>query len=153
MKAKPFYDGLFFIKTINGSELPMNNQDIIQKLTLGKEATETVNIDGDEIELRPLTSGELAKLQAIEKQGFKMKVGVNAQGKRPNNDVDVNAGEFSKYQTEAMFKAVAWSMDITEDAVEGFRVGVPEAIFTEVIRISNLSDKDLSAVKQFRKKE
>ena len=43
MKAKPFYDGLFFIKTINGSELPMNNQDIIQKLTLGKEATETVN--------------------------------------------------------------------------------------------------------------
>ena len=50
----------------------MNNQDLINKLTLGKDYTETVNINGDEIELRPLTSGELAKLQSLEKQGFCM---------------------------------------------------------------------------------
>ena len=134
----------------------MNNQDIIEKLTLGKEATETVNINGDEIELRPLTSGELSKLQSLEKKGFSMKVGVNAQGKRQSvhtNDVDVNAGEFNKYQTEAMYKAVAWSMGISEDAVEGFAVGVPEQIFMEVVRISNISDNDLASVKQFRKKE
>ena len=43
----------------------MNNQEIIEKLTLGKDATETVTIDGDEIELRPLTSGELSKLQSL----------------------------------------------------------------------------------------
>ena len=134
----------------------MNNQDLINKLTLGKDYTETVNINGDEIELRPLTSGELAKLQSLEKQGFTMKVGVSPTGKRQSvttNDVDVNAGEFTKYQTQAMFKAIAWSMGIDEDTVEGFRVGVPEAIFKEVIRISNLSDSDLSTVKQFRKKE
>lgn len=134
----------------------MNNQEIIEKLTLGKEATETVTIDGDEIELRPLTSGELSKLQSIEKKGFIMKVGVNAHGKRQSvstNDVDINAGEFNKYQTEAMYKAVAWSMGIDETIVENFSVGTPEKIFIEVVRISNLSDDDLVSIKQFRKKE
>lgn len=84
-----------------------------------------------------------------------MKVGVQA-GKRQNvsaNDVDVNAGEFTKYQTEAMYKAVAWSMDIDPKVVEGFGVGIPEKIFMEVVRISNISDEDLASIKQFRKKE
>ena len=132
----------------------MNNDDIIAKLTLGTEATETVKINGTDIELRPLTAGELAKLQSLEKQGFIMKVGVNAAGKRQSvttNDVDVNAGEFNKYQTEAMFKAIGWSMGIDPKLVEGFPVGVPEQIFGEVVRISHLSDSDLTTVKQFRK--
>ena len=149
--------GLFFIKNNNiKGELPMNNNEIMEKLTLGKEQTETVEIDGIEIELRPLTSGELAKLQTIEKQGFIMKVGVNSSGKRQNlstNDVDINAGEFNKAQTEAMFKAVAWSMGISEDKVENFTVGMPEKIFEQVIRISNLDDEALTSIKQFRKKE
>ena len=129
----------------------MNNNDIIEKLTLGKNKTETVKIEDVEIELRPLTSGELAKLQTIEKQGFTMTVGLNNQGKRPTNDVDVNAGEFNKYQTEAMFKAVAWSMGIDEKKIADFDVGVPEKIFAEVVRISNLTDDDLTSIKQFRK--
>ena len=131
----------------------MNNNDIIEKLTLGTEKTETVKINGVEVELRPLTSGELSKLQALEKKGFTMKVGVNTNGKRPSNDVDVNAGEFNKYQTEAMYKAIAWSMGIDEKKVENFTVGIPEQIFMEVVRISNISDDDLTAIKQFRKKE
>ena len=134
----------------------MNNNEILEKLTLGKDKTETVNIDGIDIELRPLTSGELAKLQTIEKQGFVMKVGVNNQGKRQNlstNDVDINAGEFNKSQTEAMFKAVAWSMGISEEKVENFAVGIPEKIFEHVIRISNLDDEALTSIKQFREKE
>ena len=134
----------------------MNNNEIIEQLTVGKDKTETVDIDGNEITLRPLTAGELAKLQSLEKQGFIMKVGVNNAGKRQNvttNDVDVNAGEFNKYQMEAMFKAVAWSMDIDPKLVEDFEVGVPERIFGEVVRISHLSDSDLTTVKQFRKVE
>ena len=134
----------------------MNNDELINKLTLGKDKTETVTIDGEEIILRPLTAGELAKLQSLEKQGFTMKVGVNSQGKRQSvttNDVDVNAGEFNKYQMEALFKAVGWSMDIDPKLVEDFRVGLPERIFGEVVRISNLSDNDLTTVKQFRKVE
>ena len=132
----------------------MNNEEIIAKLTLGTDNTETVNINGTDIELRPLTAGELAQLQSLEKQGFIMKVGVNGQGKRQSvttNDVDVNAGEFNKYQTEAMFKAIGWSMGIDPKLVEDFPVGVPEQIFGEVVRISHLSDSDLTTVKQFRK--
>ena len=134
----------------------MNNNEILEKLTLGKDKTETVNIDGIDIELRPLTSGELAKLQTIEKQGFVMKVGVNGAGKRQNfstNDVDINAGEFNKNQTEAMFQAVAWSMNIELDDVKGFGVGIPEKIFEQVVRISNLDDEALTSIKQFREKE
>ena len=144
--------GLFFNKRIKGG-LPMNNNDILEKLTLGKDKIETVTINDVEIELRPLTSGELAKLQSIEKQGFTMKVGLNSQGKRPNNDVDVNAGEFNKYQIEAMYKAVAWSMGIDEKKVADFDVGIPEKIFNEVVKISHLSDNDLTSIKQFRQEE
>ncbi len=133
----------------------MNNNEIIEKLTLGKERTETVTINDVEIELRPLTSGELAKLQSLEKKGFVMKVAVSPNGKRQNvttNDIDINAGEFTEYQTEAMYKAIAWSMDISEEAVRDFGVGVPELIFQEVVRISHISDDDLTSIKQFRKK-
>lgn len=135
----------------------MNKSDILAKLTLGKDKTETVKIDDVEIELRPLTSGELSKLQSIEKKGFVMKIGMDKQGKRTGTqtvqDMDVNAGEFSEYQTEALYKAVAWSMDIDEEDVKDFAVGVPEKIFKEVIRISNLGDDDLTVIKQFRKNE
>lgn len=132
----------------------MNNNEILEKLTLGKDKTETVKIDDVDIELRPLTSGELTKLQSLEKQGFTMKVGVNGHGKKQNvqtNDIDINAGEFNKFQTEAMYKAVAWSMGIDEKHVSEFKVGVPEKIFKEVVRISELSDNDLTIIKQFRK--
>lgn len=134
----------------------MNNNDVIEKLTLGTDKTETVTVNDVEITLRPLTSGELAKLQSLEKQGFVMKVGVNTAGKRQSvqtNDVDINAGEFNKYQMEAMYKAIAWSMDIPEETVEDFEVGVPEEIFKHIVRISHLSDGDLTIIKQFRKDE
>jgi len=131
---------------------------MIEKLTLGKDKKETVTIlvDGEEeeVELRPLTSGELSKLQTIEKKGFVMKIGMS-NGKRTTttnmSDIDVNAGEFTQYQNEALFKAVAWSMGVKEEQVEQFIPGVPEQIFGEVIRISNLKDKDLTIIKQFRK--
>lgn len=152
----PIVLGLFFIKKNNGSELPMNNNEIISKLTLGKDKIETVTINDVEIELRPLTSGELAKLQVIDKTGITMKIGMNQQGKRQamqSNDIDVNAGELNKYQTEAMYKAVAWSMGIDEKAVRNFSVGIPEQIFEHVVRISNINEGDLTAIKQFRKNE
>ena len=134
----------------------MNNEEIIEKLTLGKDLTETVTIDGVDITLRPLTSGELSKLKTIDKKGLTMKVGVSGNTKKQSvaaNDIDVNAAELSKYQTEAMYTAVAWSMDISKEAVENFAVGIPEKIFMEVSRISNLQDTDLTILKQFRKNE
>lgn len=135
-----------------------NDIELLEKLTLGKDKTETVTItvngEEEEIELRPLTSGELSKLQTIEKKGFVMKIGMQ-NGKRTTtqtnlSDMDINAGEFTQYQNEALFKAVAWSMGIEPEQVESFIPGVPEAIFTEVVRISNLKDKDLTIIKNFR---
>ena len=83
-----------------------------------------------------------------------MKIGMQ-NGKRTStstnmSDMDINAGEFTQYQNEALFKAVAWSMGITPEQVEEFIPGVPEQIFNEVVRISNLQDKDLTIIKNFR---
>ena len=144
----------------------MSNKDMIQKLTLGVEDIQTVNItwEDEELEfrLRPLTSGELSKLQVIEKKPLQIKVNMR-NGKREAvqsnmNDVDINTGEFTEAQSEAMYKAVALSMSVdgekvTTDEVRGMVVGLPELLFTEVIRVSRLSDNDLTMVKQFRKNE
>ena len=139
----------------------MSNLEMLERLTLGTEATETINVNGEEVEIRPLTSGELSKLQTIEKKGFVMKVGVGAKGKRTNvntnmTDVDINAGEFTQYQNEALFKAVAWGLSIgnekvTPEQVEKLPAGIPEQIFNEIIRISNINDNDLTIIKNFRK--
>jgi len=133
-----------------------NDIELIEKLTLGKDKKEivTIQINGEdqEISLRPLTSGELSKLQTIEKKGFVMKIGMQ-NGKRTTtnlSDMDINAGEFTQYQNEALFKAVAWSMGIKEEQVENFIPGLPEQIFNEVVRISNLHDNDLTIIKNFR---
>lgn len=137
----------------------MNNADILSKLTLGKDNLEEVEITfNDEptiITLRPLTSGELSKLQAIEKQPFHIKIGMN-NGKRTSTttnmqDMDINTAEFNEAQNEALYNAVAWSMNIEPEQVKKFYPGLPEIIFQEVIRVSKLSDDDLSVIKQFRK--
>ena len=139
---------------------------MIQKLTLGTEDIQTVTIDweGEELEfrLRPLTSGELSKLQVIEKKPLQIKVNMR-NGKREAvqsnmNDVDINTGEFTEAQSEAMYKAVALSLSadgekVTADMVKGMVVGLPELLFQQVINVSKLSDADLTMVKQFRKNE
>lgn len=139
---------------------------MIQKLTLGVDDIQEVCIDweGEELEfkLRPLTSGELSKLQVIEKKPLQIRVNMR-NGKREAvqsnmNDVDINTGEFTEAQAEAMYKAVALSLSVdgekvTTDEVRGMVVGLPELLFTEVINVSKLSDADLTMVKQFRKNE
>ena len=149
-----------------GVSVIMSNKDMIQKLTLGVEDIQTVNITWEdeelEFKLRPLTSGELSKLQVIEKKPLQIKVNMR-NGKREAvqsnmNDVDINTGEFTEAQSEAMYKAVALSLSVdgekvTADMVKGMVVGLPELLFTEVINVSRLSDNDLTMVKQFRKNE
>ena len=125
---------------------------MISRLTKGIEATETITIEGEEITIRPLTSGELSELQTIEKKGFVMKVGVGAKGKRTsvetsNTDVDINAGDFTHYQSEALYKAVAYGLSVGGEKVK------PEQIFNEIVRISNLTNNDLTIIKNFRKEQ
>ena len=90
-----------------------------------------------------------------------MKVGVGAKGKRTsvetsNTDVDINAGEFTHYQSEALFKAVAYGLSVNDEKVkpeqvEALPTGIPEQIFNEIVRISNLTNNDLTIIKNFRK--
>ena len=90
-----------------------------------------------------------------------MKVGVGANGKRTsvntsNTDVDINAGDFTQYQSEALYKAVAWGLSIGKEKVnpeqvEALPAGIPEQIFNEIVRISNIKDNDLTIIKNFRK--
>ena len=136
---------------------------MLERLTLGTEATETIEVGGEEVEIRPLTSGELSKLQTIEKKGFVMKVGVGAKGKRTsvetsNTDVDINAGDFTHYQNEALYKAVAYGLSIDgekikPEQIQNLPTGVPEQIFQEIVRISNLTNNDLTIIKNFRKEQ
>lgn len=146
----------------------MSNLKVLQKLTLGKEDTITIPVEfpsgTEEITLRPLTDGELTKLQGLEKKPYNMKIKVNKNGEResvsreyqPNTDVDVGMGDFTKYQMKAMYTAIAWSLSIDEtvtvEDIENLPPGVPDILFEKVIEISKLKDDDLTAIKQFRNK-
>jgi hypothetical protein len=142
----------------------MKNTDILQKLTLGTDKVSDVKIvfeDEDyEFKIRPLTDGELTKLQAIEKKPLVVKVGMQG-GRRTSvqtNDVDINTGEFMEAQNEAMYNAIAWSLsvdgeDVHPDTIKVLPAGLPQVLFEQVINISKLSDEDLTVIKQFRKNE
>ena len=146
-----------------------SNLEMLQKFTLGKEAIETVTIEFEDekadFTIRPLTSGELSKLQAIEKKKLNVKVALE-NGKRKKTsvseddtkvqDVNINTGEFTESQAEAMYKAIAWSLSIDDEIVPVEMVkkmmpGMPEVLFTEVIRISKLTESDLTSIKSFLK--
>jgi hypothetical protein len=153
-----FEYGLFFIKQIM-SGLPMNNLETLQKLTLGTDLTENVKINFEntdyEFEMRPLNDGELSKLQSIEKKPLVIKVGMQ-NGKRQTiqtnmNDVDINTGEFTEAQNEAMYNAISLSMNVPVEEIKKLPAGLPRVLFEQVIRISKLSDDDLTVIKSFRK--
>ena len=107
--------------------------------------------------MRPLTDGELTKLQSIEKKPLTVTVGMQ-NGKRTSvhtNDVDINTGEFTEAQNEAMYEAIALRLSVDGDVVTAsdireLKAGLPGVIFKEVIRISKLSEEDLTLVKSFQ---
>ena len=142
----------------------MSNLEVIKKLTLGTENTETVKIEYENEDytftMRPLTDGELTRLQTIEKKPLVVKVGMQ-NGQRTSvqsniNDVDINTGEFTEAQAEAMYEAIALSLSVDGDTITASDIkelpaGLPSIIFQQVINISKLSDEDLTTIKSFRK--
>ena len=137
-----------------------NNFEMLQKLSSGKNHIEEIDINGVKLNIRPLSDGELTKLQVIEKKPYTMNMKLNSKGKRGETkntqDMDVGMGEFTSSQAKAMYTAVAWSLSIDNDTVSiddvrNLDKGVPELIFKEVVRISKLTESDLSAIKNFRK--
>lgn len=142
----------------------MNNLETLQKLTLGTDMVSDVKINFENTDysfkMRPLNDGELTKLQSIEKKPLVVKVGMH-NGKRTSvqsniNDVDINTGEFTEAQSEAMYNAIALSLSVDGEKVkptdiEGLPAGLPGILFEQVIKISKLSDDDLTIIKSFRK--
>ena len=137
-----------------------NNFEMLQKLSSGTNHVEEIEVNGVKLNIRPLSDGELTKLQVIEKKPYTMNMKLNSKGKRGETkntqDMDVGMGEFTSSQAKAMYTAVAWSLSIdddkfTVDDVRNLDKGVPELIFKEVVRISKLNESDLSAIKNFRK--
>ena len=139
----------------------MSNLEVLQKLTLGVENTETVTINYENEDytftMRPLTDGELTQLQTIEKKPLVVKVGMQ-NGKRTSvqqNDVDINTGEFTEAQAEAMYEAIALSLSVNDETIttsdiKTLPAGLPTIIFKQVIEISKLSPEDLTIIKSFQ---
>ncbi|WP_407376630.1 hypothetical protein [Methanobrevibacter sp.] len=142
----------------------MSNIEMVQKLSNGINAVENVTIETEngkhDFMMRPLSDGELTRLQVIEKKPYSMTMEFNPNGKRgktsDNNEMELGMGEFTESQAEALYNAVALSLSVdgekvTADDIRNMDKGIPELLFNEVIRISTLTEKDLSAVKSFRK--
>ena len=139
----------------------MKNIETLRKITLGVDDTQEVQVTflDQELEftMRPLTDGELTQLQTIEKKPLVVKVGMMG-GKRTSvqsNDVDINTGEFTEAQNEAMYQAIAWSLSVDDEVVtiediKALPAGLPGVLFEQVMSISKLSDDDLTVIKSFR---
>lgn len=139
----------------------MNNLETLRKLSLGKDDKTTVKINFEDedytFEMRPLTDGELTKLQSLEKKPLVFKIGMQ-NGKRTSiqtnmNDVDINTGEFAEAQNEAMYTAIGLSLDVPVEEIKTLPAGLPAIIFEQVIKISKLSEDDLTVIKSFRENQ
>ena len=126
-----------------------DNNDLIEKILKGEEHTETVQIEynGDffDFTLRPLTSKELSQVQKLERKGLKLdSITKNSES------LSVDFGDMAESQMKAMQKAISLSLDAPLSKVEQLPVSVVDGLFNEVIRVSNLSEKELIVVRNFR---
>lgn len=135
----------------------MNNKEILQKLIAGKDEKQTILIkyEGEDLEftIKPLTSYDLTELQTIEKQPLAVNIDIQKQKTNMQNGVEVNAGDFAKAQKEAMYTAIGRSLEVKIDDVKQLPAGLPELIFAEIIKISELDKTDLISVKSFLQNE
>ena len=146
----------------------MSNLEMLQKLSEGLNKTQKIQINFEdedyEFTMRPLTDGELSELRKLENSNFAVKVKLDDAGKRRgkpqketnDNETTIDGGKFSETRDLIKYKAVALSLscdgeEIPEDAVKDLSPGLPDLLFAEVIKISALSDDDLTTVKNFRK--
>jgi len=159
------------------SKIPINNQDILDQLVSGEDAIKTIKINDKEMAMRPLTDGELSRLKALEKEpvnvditfkpgdakrkGFRDEIAkklaeAEDDGEKQEGKATLNSGTMSESQDETKYLAIAWSLsiddrDVDPVAIRNLDAGIPDQLFKEVIKISNLSEDSLDTVKQFLK--
>lgn len=136
-----------------------SNTDLLNELKAGLNKTETVKVDVNGSEhsfiLRPLSSGELSSLQVMEKKNLKVKVKSKGSNKESINEADMDSALLFENKAKTKYRAISLSLSvnderITDEMVQILPPDTVEALFTEVVRISNLTKDDLTVIQSFQ---
>lgn len=121
---------------------------------------------GGEIDVRPLTEGEWAEIEALRSSGAKIKGkptfdkngNLDIKSMQQNLQVEIDSKEIQLMEFEAKAKAVAWGLSTSPDnqwTVEEVKqlrpVGVIDDIAEFIFKISGVTEESVEEVRNFRK--
>src|SRR5690606_18047712 len=120
---------------------------------------------GGEIDVRPLTEGEWAEIEALRGSGAKIKGNptidksgnLDIKSMRENLQVEIDTKELQLMEFEAKAKSVAWGLSTRPDnqwmveEVKQLRpVGVVDDIAEFIFKISGVTEESVNEVRNFR---
>lgn len=120
---------------------------------------------GGEIDVRPLTEGEWAEIEALRSSGAKIKGkptfdksgNLNIKSMQQNLQVEIDSKEIQLMEFEAKAKAVAWGLSTSPDnqwtvkEVKQLRpVGVVDDIAEFIFKISGVTEEGAEEARNFR---
>ena len=120
---------------------------------------------GGEIDVRPLTEGEWAEIEALRSSGAKIKGkptfdksgNLDIKSMQQNLQVEIDSKEIQLMEFEAKAKAVAWGLSTSPDnqwTVEEVKqlrpVGVVDDIAEFIFKISGVTEESVNEVRNFR---
>lgn len=120
---------------------------------------------GGEIEVRPLTEGEWAEIEALRSSGAKIKGkptfdksgSLDIKSMQQNLQVEIDSKEIQLMEFEAKAKAVAWGLSTrpdnqwTVEEVKQLRpVGVVDDIAEFIFKISGVTEEGAEEARNFR---
>lgn len=121
---------------------------------------------GGEIDVRPLTEGEWAEIEALRSSGAKIKGkptfdkngNLDIKSMQQNLQVEIDSKEIQLMEFEAKAKAVAWGLSTSPDnqwTVEEVKqlrpVGVIDDIAEFIFKISGVTEESVEEARNFRK--
>ncbi len=149
----------------NSETVNENNLDILKKVIEGNENVTEFKIDGvpEPLKLKPLTSMEIMELQKIEKKGQKAMLNISQivaekdKNKRRKNvedqiqkmESELDYSIMRENQSKVKFKAISYSASIPEHVVFDLPNYLVGEIFDMVMKISNVSKKELDMLTDF----
>ncbi len=120
---------------------------------------------GGEVEVRPLTEGEWAEIEALRSSGAKIKGkptfdksgNLDIKTMQQNLQVEIDSKEIQLMDFEAKAKAVAWGLSTSSDnqwTVEEVKqlrpVGVVDDIAEFIFKISGVTEEGVEEARNFR---
>lgn len=120
---------------------------------------------GGEIDVRPLTEGEWAEIEALRSSGAKIKGkptfdrsgNLDIKSMQQSLQVEIDSKELQLMEFEAKAKAVAWGLSTSPDnqwTVEEVKqlrpVGVIDDIAEFIFKISGVTEESVEEVRNFR---